>query len=122
MGEYGTPNFDIEEGWLTITHKGRTDTVLFPKRPGSFYHLSKVHDSTNIEFACRVWGLRATDLNQGVVYGLATDETGLDPRLATRLDYDETWGTALNRFCVQAVIGHPLTPYGSGNQSRGFLN
>ena len=80
MGEYGTPNIDIEEGWLTVTHRGRTDTVLYPKRPGSFYHLSKVHDSHNIEFACRTWGLRATDLNQGVVYGQQTDETGHRPR------------------------------------------
>ena len=67
MGEYGTPNIDIEEGWLEVEHKGRTDRMLFPKKPGSFYHLSKVHDSHNIEFACRIWGLRATDLNQGVV-------------------------------------------------------
>jgi UDP-sulfoquinovose synthase len=122
MGEYGTPNIDIEEGWIDIEHKGRRDTMLFPKRPGSLYHLSKVHDSHNVEFACRVWGLRATDLNQGVVYGLLTDETALDERLITRFDYDELFGTALNRFCVQAVIGHPLTVYGSGTQTRGFLN
>ena len=122
MGEYGTPNVDIEEGWIDIEHKGRRDTMLFPKRPGSLYHLSKVHDSHNVEFACRVWGLRATDLNQGVVYGLLTDETALDERLITRFDYDEVFGTALNRFCVQAVIGHPLTVYGSGTQMRGFLN
>ena len=122
MGEYGTPNIDIEEGWLEIDHNGRHDRLPFPKLPASFYHCSKVHDSTNIEFACRVWGLRATDLNQGVVYGIETEETRLDPRLATRFDYDEIWGTALNRFCVQAVIGHPLTPYGSGEQCRGFLN
>ena len=84
MGEYGTPNIDIEEGWLDVEHNGRTDRVLFPKRPGSFYHLSKVHDSHNIEFACRIWGLRATDLNQGVVYGIETEQTALDARLATR--------------------------------------
>jgi UDP-sulfoquinovose synthase len=122
MGEYGTPNFDIEEGWLTITHKGRTDTVLYPKRPGSFYHLSKVHDSHNIEFACRIWGLRATDLNQGIVYGVDTDQTVLDPRLATRYDYDAVFGTVLNRFILQAVLGHPLTVYGTGGQTRGMLN
>jgi UDP-sulfoquinovose synthase len=86
------------------------------------YHLSKVHDSHNIHFACRVWGLRATDLNQGVVYGIQTDETRLDERLATRFDYDDVFGTALNRFCVQAVIGHPLTVYGTGGQTRGYLN
>jgi UDP-sulfoquinovose synthase len=122
MGEYGTPNIDIEEGWLEVNHNGRQDRLPFPKLPGSFYHCSKVHDSTNIEFACRAWGIRATDLNQGVVYGIETEETKLDPRLATRFDYDEIWGTALNRFCVQAVIGQPLTVYGKGGQTRGFLN
>ena len=93
-----------------------------PKLPGSFYHLSKVHDSHNIHFACRIWGVRATDLNQGVVYGIGTEETKLDDRLLTRFDYDEMFGTALNRFCLQAVIGHPLTPYGKGGQTRGYLN
>jgi UDP-sulfoquinovose synthase len=122
MGEYGTPNIDIEEGYIEIEHKGRKDTLLFPKLPHSLYHLSKVHDSHNIEFACRVWDLAATDLNQGVVYGVETDESALDERLLTRFDYDEHFGTALNRFCVQAVIGHPLTVYGSGGQTRGFLN
>jgi UDP-sulfoquinovose synthase len=122
MGEYGTPNIDIEEGFIEIEHKGRSDTLPFPKLPGSLYHCSKVHDSTNVHFACRVWGLRATDLNQGVVYGVETEETAQDERLITRFDYDEIFGTVLNRFCVQAVIGHPLTVYGSGGQTRGFLN
>jgi len=122
MGEYGTPNIDIEEGFIEIEHKGRKDTLPFPKLPGSLYHLSKVHDSHNIHFACRTWGLRATDLNQGVVYGIETPETKLDERLLTRFDYDELFGTALNRFAVQAVIGHPLTVYGKGGQTRGFLN
>jgi UDP-sulfoquinovose synthase len=122
MGEYGTPNIDIEEGFIEIEHKGRKDTLPFPKMPGSLYHLSKVHDSHNIQFACRVWGLRSTDLNQGVVYGIETDETAQDERLCTRFDYDEWFGTVLNRFCVQAVIGHPLTIYGKGGQTRGFLN
>ena len=122
MGEYGCPNIDIEEGYIEIEHKGRKDTLPFPKVPHSWYHASKVADSTNIHFACRVYGLRATDLNQGVVYGVHTDETLLDDRLLTRFDYDEQFGTALNRFCLQAVIGHPLTVYGSGGQTRGFLN
>jgi len=122
MGEYGTPNIDIEEGYLDIHHNGRSDRLPFPKLPGSLYHCSKVHDSTNIHFACRIWDLRATDLNQGVVYGIETDETKLDPRFATRFDYDEVFGTALNRFCLQAVIGHPLTVYGQGGQTRGYLN
>jgi UDP-sulfoquinovose synthase len=122
MGEYGTPNIDIEEGFIEIRHKGREDYLPFPKVPGSMYHLSKVHDSHNIHFACRVWGMRATDLNQGVVYGIHTDETRLDDRLLTRFDYDDVFGTALNRFCLQAVIGHPLTVYGKGGQTRGYLN
>jgi UDP-sulfoquinovose synthase len=122
MGEYGTPDIDIEEGFIEIEHKGRSDTLPFPKLPGSLYHCSKVHDSTNIHFACRIWGLRATDLNQGVVYGIETDETAGQEQLITRFDYDETFGTVLNRFCVQAVIGHPLTVYGEGGQTRGFLN
>jgi UDP-sulfoquinovose synthase len=122
MGEYGTPNIDIEEGWLEITHKGRTDRVLYPKRPGSFYHLTKVHDSHNIEFTCRVWGLRATDLNQGVVYGQQTPQTALDDRLATRFDYDAIFGTVLNRFVVQSVLGEALTIYGEGGQTRGIID
>ncbi|MCG5216827.1 NAD-dependent epimerase/dehydratase family protein [Streptosporangium sp. KLBMP 9127] len=122
MGEYGTPNIDIEEGWLELEYKGRKDRVLYPKRPGSFYHLSKVHDSHNMEFACRIWGLRATDLNQGVVYGQQTPETALDDRLATRFDYDSVFGTVLNRFVVQAVLGHPLTVYGNGSQTRGIID
>jgi UDP-sulfoquinovose synthase len=122
MGEYGTPNIDIEEGFIEIHHNGRKDYLPFPKQPGSMYHLSKVHDSHNIQFTCRVWGLRATDLNQGVVYGVRTEETELDDRLLTRFDYDDVFGTALNRFCVQAVIGHPLTVYGRGGQTRGYLN
>ncbi len=122
MGEYGTPNIDIEEGYITIEHNGRKDTLPYPKQPGSFYHLSKVHDSHNIQFACRTWGLRATDLNQGVVYGVLTEETGTDELLINRLDYDGVFGTALNRFCIQAAIGHPLTVYGTGGQTRSFLD
>jgi UDP-sulfoquinovose synthase len=122
MGEYGTPNIDIEEGYITIEHNGRKDTLPYPKQPGSFYHLSKVHDSHNIHFACKIWGLRATDLNQGVVYGVLTEETGMDELLINRLDYDGVFGTALNRFCIQAAIGHPLTIYGKGGQTRGFLD
>ena len=122
MGEYGTPNIDIEEGYLTITHNGRTDTLPYPKLPHSFYHLSKVADSYNIHFTSRVWGLRATDLNQGVVYGVSTPQTDLDPRLATRFDYDSVWGTALNRFTIQGSLGYPITVYGKGGQTRGYLD
>jgi UDP-sulfoquinovose synthase len=122
MGEYGTPNIDIEEGYIKIEHNGRSDVLPYPKQPGSFYHLSKVHDSHNIMFACKIWGLRATDLNQGVVYGTMTHETALDDALINRFDYDDVFGTVLNRFCVQAAVGHPLTVYGSGGQTRGFLD
>jgi UDP-sulfoquinovose synthase len=122
MGEYGTPNIDIEEGYLEIEHKGRRDRLPFPKQPGSWYHLSKVHDSHNIAFAAKIWGLRATDLNQGVVYGTVTPQTARDPRLVNRFDYDDIFGTALNRFCVQAALGIPLTVYGSGGQTRAFLD
>src|SRR5246500_4442040 len=122
MGEYGTPNIDIEEGYLTVEHNGRKDVLPYPKQPGSFYHLSKVHDSHNIMFACKVWGLRATDLNQGVVYGTITDEVIMDEALINRFDYDEVFGTVLNRFCAQAAIGCPLMVYGRGGQTRGFLD
>src|ERR1700694_592286 len=122
MGQYGTPNIDIEEGYIAIEHNGRKDVLPFPKQPGSFYHLSKVHDSHNIMFACKIWGLRATDLNQGVVYGTTTEEVALDEALINRFDYDEVFGTVLNRFCVQAASGHPLTGYGKGGQTRGFLD
>ena len=122
MGEYGTPNIDIEEGYITIEHNGRKDLLPYPKQPGSFYHLSKVHDSHNMMFACKIWGTRATDLNQGVVYGTMTDEVALDEALINRFDYDEVFGTVLNRFCAQAALGHPLTVYGKGGQTRGFLD
>ena len=160
MGEYGTPNIDIEEGFITITHNGRTDTLPYPKQGGSFYHLSKVHDSHNIHFATKARKLAATDLNQGVVYGVATEETTAHPKLVnrcrekffsffsflfisdssscssssahfhhlhpttpySRYDYDGIFGTALNRFVVQAAVGHPLTVYGKGGQTRGYLD
>lgn len=122
MGEYGTPNIDIEEGYIEIEHKGRKDVLPFPKQPMSFYHLSKVHDSHNLMFTCKTWGLRATDLNQAVVYGIDTDETRLHPELRTSFHYDAVFGTVLNRFCTQAVAGIPLTVYGKGGQTRGVLN
>ena len=122
MGEYGTPNIDVEEGFITIEHNGRSDTLPYPKQPGSFYHLTKVSDSDQIYFACRIWKLRATDLNQGVVYGTYTEQTALSPALANRYDYDHIFGTVLNRFCVQAALGHPLTVYGAGGQTRSFLD
>ena len=122
MGEYGTPNIDIEEGYITIEHNGRTDTLPYPKQGNSFYHLSKCHDSANMLMCTKTWNMRTTDLNQGVVYGVATEETMMDPALINRLDYDAVFGTALNRFCIQAAVGHPMTVYGKGGQTRGFLD
>jgi UDP-sulfoquinovose synthase len=121
MGEYGTPNVAIPEGFFEIEYRGRKDRLPFPRQAGSFYHQSKVHDSNNTMFACKIWGLRATDIMQGVVFGTQIDEMGNDPRLYTRLDFDQCFGTAVNRFCCQAVIGHPITLYGVGHQKRGFL-
>ncbi len=121
MGEYGTPNMDIPEGFFEIEFRGRKERLPFPRQAGSFYHQSKVHDSNNTMFACKIWGLRATDIMQGVVFGTRIDEIGNDPRLYTRLDFDQCFGTAVNRFCCQAVIGHPITLYGAGYQKRGFL-
>ncbi|WP_394155575.1 NAD-dependent epimerase/dehydratase family protein [Loktanella salsilacus] len=122
MGEYGTPNIDIEEGWLEVEHKGRKDKFLFPRAAGSLYHTTKVLDTDLLWFYVRVWGLRVTDLMQGPVYGLATDETGDDDQLMSFLNYDEMFGTVLNRFMVQAVAGYPLTVYGKGGQTRGYLH
>lgn len=120
MGEYGTPNIDIAEGFFDIEYKGRKDTLPFPKQPGSWYHCSKVHDTINIALACRIWGIRSTDIMQGVVYGTRTNEI-VNESLFTRFDFDEAFGTVINRYCAQAVINHPLTPYGSGKQKRGFI-
>ncbi|MCH7549247.1 MAG: NAD-dependent epimerase/dehydratase family protein [Candidatus Krumholzibacteriota bacterium] len=121
MGEYGTPGMDIPEGFFEIEYRGRRDRLPFPRQAGSWYHCSKVHGSNNIMLACKIWNLRATDIMQGVVFGTRIDEMGGDERLLTRLDFDEAFGTAINRFCCQAVIGHPLTPFGKGSQKRGFL-
>lgn len=121
MGEYGTPNVDIPEGFFEVEFRGRKDRLPFPRQAGSWYHQSKVHDSHNTHFASKIWGLRATDIMQGVVFGTQSAEMGDDPRLRSRLDFDQCFGTAINRFCCQAVIGHPLTLFGVGSQKRGFL-
>jgi UDP-sulfoquinovose synthase len=121
MGEYGTPGVPIPEGFFEVEYRGRRDTLPFPRQAGSWYHWSKVHGSNNVMFACQVWGLRATDVMQGVVFGSYAGERPDDPRLRTRLDFDQAFGTAINRFCCEAVIGHPLTPFGAGHQRRGFL-
>jgi len=122
MGEYGTPEIDIEEGWLDIEHNGRSDRFLFPRQAGSLYHTTKIQDTDMLWLYVRMWGLRVTDLMQGPVYGISTDETDLDDRLLPNFHYDEVFGTVLNRFVVQSVVGYPLTIYGSGKQVRGYLN
>lgn len=122
MGEYGTPNIDIEEGWIEIEHKGRKDSFLFPRAAGSLYHTTKVMDTDLMWFAVRMWGLKITDLMQGPVYGIETEESQIDPRLNTIFNYDEIFGTIINRFVTQAVVGYPLTVYGKGGQTRGYLN
>ena len=122
MGEYGTPDIDIEEGWLEVEHKGRKHTFLYPRQASSLYHTTKIMDTDLLWFYVRTWGLRVTDLMQGPVYGLFTDETQKDERLLPFFSYDEIFGTVLNRFVVQAVAGYPLTVYGKGGQTRGYLN
>ncbi|MFQ5724198.1 MAG: NAD-dependent epimerase/dehydratase family protein [Terriglobia bacterium] len=121
MGEYGTPRMDIPEGFFEVEYRGRRDRLPFPRQAGSWYHWSKVHGSNNIMLACKIWKLRATDVMQGVVFGTGIDEREEDERFLTRLDFDQSFGTAVNRYCCQAVIGHPLTPFGHGRQKRGFL-
>ncbi|MDN5869888.1 MAG: NAD-dependent epimerase/dehydratase family protein [Nitrococcus sp.] len=121
MGEYGTPDIDIEEGWIEIAHKGRKDTFLFPRAAGSLYHTTKILDTDLLWFYVRTYGLRVTDLMQGPVYGISTNEADLDPRLSPNFHYDDIFGTAVNRFLVQAVARVPLTVYGGGGQTRGYL-
>jgi len=122
MGEYGTPNIDIEEGWLEIEHKGRRGKFLFPRAAGSIYHTTKVMDTDLLWFGVRIWGLKVTDLMQGPVYGIDTEESSIDQRLRTFFNYDEIFGTIVNRFITQAIVGYPLTVYGKGGQTRGYLN
>jgi UDP-sulfoquinovose synthase len=121
LGEYGTPKLDIPEGFFEVEYRGRKDTLPFPRQAGSWYHWSKVHDSNNVMFACRTWGLASTDVMQGVVFGTRIGEIDTDERVVTRFDIDQCFGTVVNRFCAQAVIGHPLTPFGKGHQRRGFI-
>ncbi|MBI3778410.1 MAG: NAD-dependent epimerase/dehydratase family protein, partial [Gammaproteobacteria bacterium] len=121
MGEYGTPGVAIPEGFFEIEYRGRRDRMPFPRQAGSWYHWSKVAGSNHIMFASKIWNLRATDVMQGVVFGTRFTDTVRDERLLSRLDFDQAFGTAVNRFCCQAVIGHPLTPFGKGGQKRGFL-
>jgi UDP-sulfoquinovose synthase len=120
MGEYGTPNIDIPEGFFEIEYRGRRDRLPFPRMASSWYHWSKVFDTGDVMFANKIWGISATDVMQGVIYGTRSPDI-VDDRFLTRFDFDEVWGTALNRFCVQAILGLPLTPYGKGGQKRGFI-
>lgn len=122
MGEYGTPNIDIEEGWLDIEHKGRQDRFLFPRQASSLYHTTKIMDTDLLWFYVRMWDLKVTDLMQGPVYGLITDENQGHEQLYPFFNYDELFGTVVNRFVVQAAAGYPLTVYGAGGQTRGYLD
>ena len=122
MGVYGTPNIDIEEGWLEIAHKGRKHNFLYPRQAGSLYHTTKIMDTDLLWFYVRMWNIRVTDLMQGPVYGLTTYENEKNRELYPFFNYDEIFGTVLNRFIVQAVAGYPLTVYGKGGQTRGYLN
>ena len=122
MGEYGTPNIDIEEGWIDIKHKGRKDRFLYPRQAGSMYHTSKIMDTDLMWFGCRMWGIKVTDLMQGPVYGMETEESKIDDRLKTIFNYDELFGTIVNRFITQAIIDYPLSVYGKGGQTRGYIN
>jgi len=129
MGEYGTPNIDIEEGWLDIEHKGRKDRFLFPRQASSLYHTTKIMDTDLFWFGVRMWDLRVTDLMQGPVYGIETEESAMSKahsamshELMTIFNYDEIFGTIVNRFIIQAIVGYPLTIYGKGGQTRGYLN
>lgn len=122
MGEYGTPNIDIEEGWLDVTHNGRTAKFLYPRQAGSLYHTTKVLDTDLLWFYVRTYGLRVTDLMQGPVYGIETHESADAMDLMPHFHYDDIFGTVVNRFLVQAVAGVPLTVYGKGGQTRGYLN
>ena len=121
LGEYGTPNIAIPEGPIEVEYKGRKSILPFPKQGNSWYHLTKIHDTNNIQFACRTWGLKSTDIMQGVVYGTKIPEMGDNERLYTRFDYDQCFGTVINRFCAQSISRHPITLYGTGEQKRGFL-
>jgi len=122
MGEYGTPDIDIEEGWIDIEHKGRRQKFLYPRQAGSLYHTTKVLDTDLLWFYVRTFGIGVTDLMQGPVYGLSTPEADLDEGLMPNFHYDDIFGTLVNRFLVQAVAGVPLTIYGKGGQVRGYLN
>ena len=122
MGEYGTPNIDIEEGWLNVKHNNRRDKFLFPRQASSLYHTTKILDTDLLWFYVRHYDLKVTDLMQGPVYGLETKETQMSLKLLPNFHYDDIFGTVVNRFLVQAVLDHPLTVYGNGNQKRGYIN
>ncbi len=122
MGEYGyDPGLDIPEGFFEIEYRGKKAKIPYPKMAGSWYHWTKVHDSNNIMFACKIWGLKSTDIMQGIVYGTRLKNIPKNIYQHTRFDFDESFGTVINRYCAEAVMGHKLTPYGKGMQTRGFL-
>ena len=121
MGEYGyDPGLEIPEGFFEIEFRGKKATLPYPRLAGSWYHWTKVHDSNNIMFACKLWGIKSTDIMQAIVYGTKISEIE-NENFFTRFDFDEAFGTVINRFCAEAVIGYPITVHGIGGQTRGFL-
>lgn len=123
VGEYDHySNIDIEEGFFEIEYKGRrSEKMMYPRRPGSVYHVSKTSSTYLIDYLARAWNLKCTDVMQGIVFGSYTDEIDKS-KIYSRFDFDEAGGTVLNRFCIQAILGIPLTIYGEGKHKRSFLS
>jgi UDP-sulfoquinovose synthase len=126
MGVYGYGDTfgEIPEGYLDITvnQTGSETQILFPTNPGSIYHMTKSIDQILFSFYNKTWNIKITDLHQGIVWGAATKLTKLDNRLANRFDYDGEYGTVLNRFIVEGASKNLISVYGSGGQSRAFIN
>ncbi|MGR3636410.1 MAG: NAD-dependent epimerase/dehydratase family protein [Shimia sp.] len=129
MGVYGYDDdgMEIPEGYLNVYIPGDNKRIfqrdiLYPTNPGSVYHMTKSMDQILFQFYAKNDRLRVTDLHQGIVWGTQTDETKLDAPLVNRFDYDGDYGTVLNRFLMQAVVGHPLTVHGTGGQTRAFIH
>lgn len=123
---YGTPGMAIPEGYLKVkvdTNVGEKQLeIMYPANPGSVYHMTKTQDALSFLYYNKNDGVRITDLHQGIVWGTMTDETVMDERLINRFDYDGDYGTVLNRFLMQAAVGHPLTVHGTGGQTRAFIH
>ena len=123
FGEYAKGGIDIAEGYFEPTYKGRTADrpMPYPRQSDDIYHTSKINDTNYISLACRAWGLRVTDVMQSTIFGVWTEETYAHPQLYTRFDYDAVWGTVVNRFVAQTILGVPMTVYGTGLQRTGLM-